>query len=229
MKRLYLVRHGIAVDHADAKGPDGSRPLTGKGRKRFARAARAFAKDAGTIDLILTSPLVRAVQTAEILAAAVDHGEVDVLEELDPNFGVASLLEALAKQAGGPRSIALVGHEPQLSLALAALVHLPAAQAAQLDFKKGAIVRLDMTRWPASKTEASASARWWLKPGGARAKGLPLKKEKRQKGAPARSTTARPARSKAAKPARSRTSIPARPMKAGPARTNAQAAAPQAP
>jgi phosphohistidine phosphatase len=200
MKRLYLVRHGIAVDHADAKGPDGSRPLTGKGRKRFERAARAFAKHAGTIDLILTSPLVRAVQTAEILAAADDQGEVAVLEELDPSFGVASLLEALAKRAGGARSVALVGHEPQLSLALAALAHLPASQAAQLDFKKGAIVRVDMTRWPASKTEASAKARWWVKPGGARAKGLPLKKQKKEKkakAAPAPSTKARAARTNA--------------------------------
>jgi phosphohistidine phosphatase len=175
MKRLYVVRHGIAVDHADSAGPDGSRPLTGKGRKRFERAARAFAKHEGKLDLILTSPLVRAVQTAEILAAAVAHREVAVLEELDPSFGVASLFEALAGRAGKARSVALVGHEPQLSSVLTALAHLPAAQAAQLDFKKGAIVRLDMTRWPASKTEASAEARWWLKPGGARAKGLPLK------------------------------------------------------
>jgi phosphohistidine phosphatase len=191
MKRLYLVRHGIAVDHADSKGPDGSRPLTDKGRKRFTRAAHAFAKRAGKLDLILTSPLVRAVQTAEILASAVGHGDVAVLEELDPSHGVASLFEALGRRAGKARSIALVGHEPQLSAALAALTHLPAVQAAQLDFKKGAIVRLDMDRWPASKTEARAKARWWVKPRGARAKGLPLKKAKKAKLSAARPSKAR--------------------------------------
>lgn len=187
MKRLYLVRHGIAVDHADSKGPDGSRPLTGKGRKRFARGARGFAKHAGKLDLILTSPLVRAVQTAEILASAIAHREVAVIEELDPSYGVSSLFEAVARRAGKARAVALVGHEPQLSSVLVALAHLPAAQAAQLDFKKGAIVRLDMTRWPVSKSEASAQARWWLKPRGSRSKGLPLKKKPKAKAAAAKS------------------------------------------
>ncbi|GAC1536352.1 MAG: histidine phosphatase family protein [Myxococcales bacterium] len=191
MKRLYLVRHGIAVDHADPAGPDGSRPLTGKGRRRFARAARAFEQHLGKLDLILTSPLVRAVQTAEILAAATDHREVAVLEELHPGVAAATLFDALAGRAGKARAVALVGHEPQLSSVLAALANLPAAQAAQLDFKKGAIVRLDMIRWPAARAAASAEARWWLKPRGARAKGLPLKKLKKGK---ARTVQARPAK-----------------------------------
>ena len=67
--QLYLVRHGIAVDGGEAM-PDGSRGLTDKGRRRFHRTARAFGKLGHKLDLILTSPLVRAVQTAEILAGA---------------------------------------------------------------------------------------------------------------------------------------------------------------
>src|SRR5437667_6035385 len=86
MMEIYVVRHGIAVP-SEAGIPDRFRPLTSKGRRRFRRTARRFAR-LGELDLILTSPLVRAVQTAEILVAAVKDAEVAVLEELDPKSGV---------------------------------------------------------------------------------------------------------------------------------------------
>ena len=174
MIRLYLVRHGLAIDRADWEGvPDELRPLTGKGRRRFRKAARAFGKLAGKVDLILTSPLVRAVQTAEILAGEVKHGEVAVLEEL-ASGGVAALLAAVAKRASTGKSVALVGHEPQLSSTLTALAHLGPEESSKLDFRKGAIVRLDVSGLPDAKT---AQPRWWVKPrSGARAKGLPLQK-----------------------------------------------------
>jgi phosphohistidine phosphatase len=167
---IYLVRHGIAIGREEAM-PDALRPLTEKGRRRFRKTARAFARLGRKVDLILTSPLVRAVQTAEILAAEAPHGEVGVLEELDPKFGVRSLLEAVAKRSDGVRSVALVGHDPQLSSALATLAGLPAEL---LDFKKGAIVRLVT----ADVSQAgSAEARWSLKPRSKTArKGPPLAK-----------------------------------------------------
>ena len=71
MIRIYLVRHGIAVDPAEMGSlDDEARPLTGKGRKRFRRLARAFRDLGEPLDFIFTSPLVRAVQTAEILCGA---------------------------------------------------------------------------------------------------------------------------------------------------------------
>jgi len=173
--QLYLVRHGIAVDGGEAI-PDGSRGLTDKGRRRFHKTARAFGKLGHRLDLILTSPLVRAVQTAEILAGATKHGEVAVLEELDPKFDVASLRAAVAKRAGKSGAIALVGHEPQLSLALAAL---SGASPADIVLKKGAIVRVDASKLSDTKP---VDVRWWLKPKtGARVKGLPLQKEAAKK------------------------------------------------
>jgi phosphohistidine phosphatase len=83
MIAIYLVRHGIAVDHQD-RGPlaDDDRPLTDKGRRRFRRAARAFARLGETPDFVFTSPLVRAAQTAELLVAALRKDSVGVLEEL---------------------------------------------------------------------------------------------------------------------------------------------------
>ena len=167
---IFLVRHGVAVDR-ESDGPDASRPLTNKGRRRFRKTARSFARLGCKLDLILTSPLVRAVQTAEILAGETKHGEVAVLEELDPKFDAADLLKALAKRANGSRSVALVGHDPQLSSVLAALAGV---EVESLDVKKGAIVRLE-ARSPSQR--GSAAAIWSLKPRSKTVKkGLPLMK-----------------------------------------------------
>ena len=161
--RLYLVRHGIAVDDARV---DASRPLTNKGRKRLRKTAHALRE---RIDLILTSPLVRAVQSAEILAAEVQHGEVLVLEELTPDHPIEALLRAVAKVAGKRPSVALVGHDPQLSGAVAAL---SGVEPAQVEFPKGAIVRFDVDDAAARKAEA----RWWLEPGEKKPReGLPVR------------------------------------------------------
>jgi phosphohistidine phosphatase len=179
---IYLVRHGIAED-GNEKLRDGSRALTEKGRRRFQKTARAFGKLGRKIDLILTSPLVRAVQTAEILAGETRHDEVAVLEELDPKFDAESVRAALAKRSADSGAVALVGHEPQLSSLLASLSGVAQSD---LDFKKGAIVRIDVEDVSDGK---SVDARWWLKPRkGTRMRGLPLQKEA-AKGA--RSRTAR--------------------------------------
>lgn len=171
--QLYVVRHGIAVE-GEAGMPDASRPLTEKGRRRFERTARAFGKLGHKLDLILTSPLVRAVQTAEILAGAARHREVGVLEELDPKFDVGALRAAIEARTGKARAVAIVGHEPQLSGLLAAL---SGTSQADIDLKKGAIVRVDAS---ALSDGAPVDVRWWLKPKGARAKGLPLQKQARK-------------------------------------------------
>ena len=170
--QLYLVRHGIAEDGGEGI-PDSSRALTAKGRRRFQKTAAAFARQGRRLSLILTSPLVRAVQTAEILAGAADHGEVGVLQELDGEHDVASLRAALEKRAGKSKSVAVVGHEPQLSHFLAALT---GTAQTDIDFKKGAIVRVDL------EEDGKTTARWWLKPRtNERVKGLPLQKSAARK------------------------------------------------
>jgi phosphohistidine phosphatase len=187
MIHVYLVRHAAAVE-GDSATPDAARALTTKGRKRFHKIARALGRHGEKLDAILTSPLVRAVQTAEILAGEIRHGEVAVLAELEPGQTVDALLRAVAKRAGKGGSVALVGHEPQLSSAVAALAHLSAAQSSNLEFKSGAVVRIDVSDLPAGKT---AQPRWWLKPrSGARRKGLPLQEPKAKQGAAARQAKA---------------------------------------
>src|SRR6266403_3213768 len=97
--QLYVVEHGIAVEGGEGI-PDEWRPLTDRGRRRFQKTARAFGKLGRKLDLILTSPLVRAVQTAEILAGETEHGEVGILPELDPKFDPAAVCAAIAMRAG---------------------------------------------------------------------------------------------------------------------------------
>jgi hypothetical protein len=157
----------------------------------------------------------------------VKHGEVAVLEEL-ASGGVAALLAAVAKRAGTGKSVALVGHEPQLSSILTALAHLGPEESSKLDFRKGAIVRLDVSGLPDAKT---AQPRWWVKPrSGARAKGLPLQKPppparparaaKRGKAAAKKAGTKEagpPARPRAARRARRPTGSPAAKAEKGPA------------
>jgi phosphohistidine phosphatase len=180
MIRLYLVRHGIALERDEhPEVPDESRPLTAKGRLRFRRASRAFARLGESVDLLFTSPLVRAVQTAELLAGALKQADVLCIESLRPSAPPDQLLQELVKKAKGAQSIALVGHDPQMTQLLALVGDVPKAEAARLDFRKGAIVRVDVGELPSARP---SEPKWWLKPKSRMlAKGLPLKKPESEK------------------------------------------------
>src|SRR6267143_4642777 len=187
--QLYVVEHGIAVEGGEGI-PDEWRPLTDKGRRRFRKTARAFGKLGRNLDLILTSPLVRAVQTAEILAGETEPEEVAVLAELDPKFDVQAVRNAIASRAGKAEAVAIVGHAPQLSSVLAAL---SGVSQAEIDLENGTIVRVDVSTLTDG---ASADPRWWLKPKGTRKKGLPLRKQEGASSEAAESTKAKRAAKK---------------------------------
>jgi phosphohistidine phosphatase len=118
---ILLIRHGQAVDDAPGLGDTG-RWLTAKGRKVTRRVARWLAKSNKRRPAVIwTSPLVRAVQTAEIVAAAAEiDGEVRAISELSPGRDPGDLVKLLAEAPAGP--LALVGHEPSLSLIANALL-----------------------------------------------------------------------------------------------------------
>ena len=119
---LYLLRHGIAVDRDAADiGSDAERPLTAKGERRMQREANAMQALGLEFDVIFTSPLIRAEQTAAIVAEAyAAHGKVITTEALAPGLGFGARLEeqspivALLRQRA-PESPLLVGHEPDLA------------------------------------------------------------------------------------------------------------------
>ena len=176
MIRIYLVRHGIALDHEDRGAlADDDRPLTAKGRVRFRRSARAFARLGEPPGFIFTSPFARAVQTAEILAAALKADEVTVLEELRPEGPIGKLLSEVGRRVKDGQSVALVGHDPQMSQLVAALGDVPRVDVPRIDFRKGAIVRIDVGELPGARP---AQPRWWLKPRSRElARGVPLRKD----------------------------------------------------
>src|SRR5437764_13430832 len=111
MLKLYLIRHGHAGDPDQWDGPDDSRPLSERGRRDLRRTAAVLA-GRETIDILRTSPLVRAVQTAEIVAQALEIDDVEVLEELRPDVPVRAVLERGARFHG--TRIGFVGPGPQL-------------------------------------------------------------------------------------------------------------------
>lgn len=134
-ERVFLVRHGVAED--DHPAGDAARPLTAKGRRRFRKHARRLGPELG-VSHIVTSPLVRAVQTAELLALGNGIEEVSVHAALIPGPETGRKLAGLVARAGA--GTAFVGHEPSLSEAAASLLGLSAGL--PFPFKKGGVLVL---------------------------------------------------------------------------------------
>ena len=115
--RLYFLRHG-AADWPDWDKPDDERPLTEEGRRELDQVGKLLVRLKARPDLILTSPLPRAAQTAEIAAT---HLRAPVFEDklLAPGFGAEDLKRLLGKY---PKQVLmLVGHEPDFSSTIASL------------------------------------------------------------------------------------------------------------
>jgi len=120
--RVTLIRHAEAGDDAPR---DESRALTVRGRTDARRLGRALARRGVRFTLMITSPLVRAVQTAEIVAAEVGYrGRMSADDALEPE-AAASEVVALLARLPDEKSVALVAHEPILSAVAAALLHKP--------------------------------------------------------------------------------------------------------
>jgi phosphohistidine phosphatase len=137
--RLYFLRHGAAADRDAWHGDDADRPLTDEGRERIAREARTIARLGLALDVIVTSPLVRARQTAAIVAEALEMREKLVEDRrLAPGFdivGLAGILETHRDAA----VVMVVGHEPSMSATIGRLIG-----GAAIDFKKGSLARVDL-------------------------------------------------------------------------------------
>ena len=154
---LYLVRHAIAADRGGEWPDDNKRPLTERGVNRFKDAVKGLRRLDVALDEIFTSPLVRARQTADILAAGVEgKPSVKVLDALAPGHTPASVMTQLARVAKR-RRIAIVGHEPELGELAAHLIGAGRA----LSFKKGGVCRIDLGSLTSKR---AASLSWFLPP-----------------------------------------------------------------
>lgn len=117
--QLILVRHALAQDRDDfaSKGgkEDSLRPLTFKGRKKMLKMARHLRLWFDDVDLIVSSPYIRALQTAEILSRSFRR-KITEASELVPHSSPELFVRWLKSLKEDPQRVVIVGHEPQLSL-----------------------------------------------------------------------------------------------------------------
>lgn len=138
---LYFLRHEIAVEREDWADDDALRPLTDAGKQRVELVGKAMAHLQLESVPILTSPLLRARQTAEIVARrlrAVHRIEQEPL--LAPGFGPRQL-SAIVRARANERGLLLVGHEPDFSYTIGQLIG-----GAHVVCKKGGLVRVDLSQ-----------------------------------------------------------------------------------
>jgi phosphohistidine phosphatase len=154
---LYVVRHAIAAERGPDWPDDDKRPLTEKGIARFKDGLLGLTWLDVVLDEIFSSPLVRAKQTADLLAAGISgKPPVNPLAALAPGHSPEEVMTHLARVAKR-RRIALVGHEPGLG-ELAA--HLLGAKR-PLAFRKGGVCRLDLQGFTGKRP---GSLTWFLTP-----------------------------------------------------------------
>jgi phosphohistidine phosphatase len=155
---LYLIRHGIAAERGTYK-EDGDRPLTEEGHRKTTRVAERLHALGVRFDLILTSPLVRARQTAEILRSV---GLSDRLEEsvdLAPDGSLHHWLIWLNQWQASGKRLALVGHQPDLGDWAETLAWGESKQ--QIVLKKAGVIGLLL---PQAKPPVGQSQLFWLTP-----------------------------------------------------------------
>jgi phosphohistidine phosphatase len=137
---LYVIRHAIAEPLGTGhQSSDENRPLTEEGRSRMHEVAQGLKKLGVQLDLIFTSPLVRAVATSEILASSLGMKEKEIHQTpaLAPG-GVVEQLFVQIKKKSGAESIAVVGHQPDVGRLVSRIVQSEGSSLA-IQLKKGGI------------------------------------------------------------------------------------------
>ena len=152
---VYLLRHGVAEDAAPGT-PDADRPLTAEGQRKLQHTLQLASQVGVEPSLILTSPLKRTVQTARIAKEVLKYkGEMLHTKALAPGSAVEEAWEEIRRHRD-QSALLLVGHNPQFAELAGYLVGAPEMQ---IDFKKGAIFRVDI---PAFSHRPRGTLRWYL-------------------------------------------------------------------
>jgi phosphohistidine phosphatase len=158
---LYLVRHAVAALRGPDYPDDALRPLTPEGVAKWRRSVAGLRQAGVTVDVVWSSPLTRARETAELLVAGLrPKPRLVIVDALAAGCRVSEQLEIIARHAATPRGasqVALVGHEPDLGELAAALLGAKGA----IPFKKGAVCRIDVDR---AMPRGPGVLRWHLPP-----------------------------------------------------------------
>ena len=157
MLELYLIRHGVAAERGKEWPEDAQRPLTPDGIARLRKSVHGLNAMGVGFDQIVTSPLVRTRQTADVIAEELEeHPPIAVSDALAPAGSTASVIQEITRHVRKPR-LALVGHEPNLGELAAQLI----GARTPLEFKKGGICRIDFDMLP---PKGGGMLRWFLTP-----------------------------------------------------------------
>ena len=161
--KLFLMRHGIAEERLiGGIASDGQRPLTEEGRAETRRVAQGLKKLGVQLDLVLSSPLTRARQTAEIVHAVLAvKRALKLTDHLAPGLSISSLYKTIHDEPEfkSIQELMLVGHEPDIGMIAANL--LGPAEAIEIPFKKAGIMRVDVYDLPPS---SPGRLKWFMTP-----------------------------------------------------------------
>jgi len=159
--KLYILRHGEAAERGDPRYPiDADRPLTPKGARRSRALARVLRDLEISFGVILSSPLVRARETAEIVRRGMRlRGRIELTEHLAPMGEVEKLVSRLNDIGPMPEGILLVGHEPGLSSLISLLC--TGGTDLSLTLKKGGLCRMEVDSLHPGRC---ASLEWLMTP-----------------------------------------------------------------
>lgn len=152
--RLHLLRHADAGDPDTWEGPDEVRPLSPKGERQAERLVALLVSGGFAPDAIISSPMTRARETAEIVGAALTR-QVRIDPRLAGPLGLEAV-EAILSDAGDPARPILVGHDPEFSALASELTGAPALQ-----LRKGSLARIDAER---PLREGTGVLRWLVPP-----------------------------------------------------------------
>lgn len=146
--QLFILRHAIAIPRGTPGYPTDDRPLTEDGIAKFTECAKAINLIAGRFDVIISSPLVRALHTAKILAEHSSYSkDVIVTEHLLPGSPQRIFFNFLSKYNSNEK-VCIVGHEPHLGFIASKLI---GQDESVIELKKGAICRIDIDKLPPEK------------------------------------------------------------------------------
>ncbi len=156
---VYLVRHAIAEPRDSERWVDDSqRPLSPEGIDLFRVAARGLRRVGVDVEAVIASPYVRAWHTAEILSDEAGWPLPEASPALEPSGPAAACAELLATRSES--SLAVVGHQPQLS-SLAALFVAGERDGARFELKKGGVI---CVRFPVAPAVGAGIVRWSVSP-----------------------------------------------------------------
>ncbi len=142
---IYILRHGIAVPRGTPGYPDDDRPLTEKGVEKMTEAARGLARIINKLDVVVSSPLIRAIDTATITAHAVGYKDKIIkTDSLLPGKSHQDLFSFLSDY-NNKKSVLIVGHEPHLGFLASRLLGI---NDSVIEFKKGGVCRIDVDSMP---------------------------------------------------------------------------------